>query len=111
GILTGKFTSRRTYAARITELEEAGKFVLRIVGALNLEYDGEFLSLILNKSAGSGRMMRRVKVTEISSITYFVDSSITEIFINDGEYVLTTRFFSKNKSFRNEIKVELKDVQ
>ena len=111
GILTGKFTSKRTYAARITELEEAGKFVLRIVGALNLEYDGEFLSLILNKSAGSGRMMRRVKVTEISSITYFVDSSIAEIFINDGEYVLTTRFFSRNKSFRNEIKVELKDVQ
>ena len=55
--------------------------------------------------------MRRVKVTEISSITYFVDSSIAEIFINDGEYVLTTRFFSRNKSFRNEIKVELKDVQ
>lgn len=53
--------------------------------------------------SGRGRKQRFAKVEELSDITIFSDTSAIEIFINNGETVLTTRVYSEHL----EQKVEL----
>lgn len=63
--------------------------------------DGLF-TLSMGES-GRGRKQRFAKVEELSDITIFSDTSAIEIFINNGETVLTTRVYSEHL----EQKVEL----
>lgn len=57
-----------------------------------LTYDGEILTLRHGVS-GFGRKKRQVKIPAINRIQVLGDYSSLEIFINDGEYVLTTRIY------------------
>lgn len=51
------------------------------------------LSLALTKEAGRGREIRKVKVEQIEQLQIFADTSLMEVYINQGEIVLTTRFY------------------
>ena len=42
--------------------------------------------------------MRYVDVDKISSVEIFVDKSSVEVFVNNGEYVFTTRFYPQKDS-------------
>lgn len=47
--------------------------------------------------ASGGRKLRRAKVGALRNLRILVDSSIIEIFINDGEHVMTTRYYPNHK--------------
>ena len=53
------------------------------------------LRLNMGKS-GRGRKERAAKVEKLRNLTIFSDTSAIEIFVNDGETVMTTRVYSEN---------------
>lgn len=54
--------------------------------------DGIFTLQFLNDT-GCGRKVRKAKIAELRSIRILKDVSMLEIYVNDGEYVFTTRYF------------------
>ena len=46
--------------------------------------------------SGHGRKERVAEVKQLRNLTIFSDTSAIEIFINDGETVMTTRVYSEN---------------
>ena len=50
-------------------------------------------------SVSAGRVIRYVDVDKISSVEILVDKSSVEVFVNNGEYVFTTRFYPQKDSF------------
>ncbi|MCC6094223.1 MAG: glycoside hydrolase family 32 protein [Eubacterium sp.] len=61
--------------------------------AAELSYRDGVLQLSLDPSAGYGRDSRRIRIPHIEFLRVLVDSSILEIYINDGAYVITSRFY------------------
>lgn len=55
---------------------------------------GVFILQFLNDS-GCGRRVRKAKIDELRNIRILKDVSMLEIYINDGEYVFTTRYYPK----------------
>jgi beta-fructofuranosidase len=51
------------------------------------------LRLTISDSAGFGRKERKVIIPDIEFLRILVDSSLLEIYVNDGEYVITSRFY------------------
>ena len=49
-------------------------------------------------SVSAGRGIRYVDVDKISSVEILVDKSSVEVFVNNGEYVFTTRFYPQKDS-------------
>lgn len=47
--------------------------------------------------AAGGRKIRRAEVGELKNIRVLVDTSVIEIYINDGEHVMTTRYYPNHK--------------
>lgn len=74
------------------EFDESAPFVLELRQDTELIYDGDILTLRHGKS-GYGRRKRMTPVDEMKNIQIFVDTSSMEFFINNGEYVLTTRVY------------------
>ena len=60
-----------------------------------LSLEEGILRLNMGKS-GRGRKERAAKVEKLRNLTIFSDTSAIEIFINDGETVMTTRVYSEN---------------
>ena len=58
-----------------------------------LVYADGILSLDLSEKAGRGRGTRQIQIPDIHSLRMIVDTSMMEIYINDGEAVLTSRFY------------------
>ena len=69
---------------------------------LILEYkNGRFEMHFTNQdknSVSAGRGMRYVDVDKILSVEILVDKSSVEVFVNNGEYVFTTRFYPQKDS-------------
>ena len=61
-----------------------------------IEYHDNLLTLSL-KDSGYGRNKRHIVIDKIENVTIFSDVSSLEIFINDGEYALTTRIYDHSK--------------
>ena len=76
----------------LIELKESKAFHLRLRQDTELIYDGEILTLKHGES-GYGRRKRMTPIEAISQLQIFSDTSSLEIFVNDGEYVLTTRVY------------------
>lgn len=60
---------------------------------LTLSYQEGILSLSLTNEAGRGRKLRKAKVEQIEHLQIFADTSLMEIYVNQGEMVLTTRYY------------------
>lgn len=76
----------------LIDFEHSAAFELKLRQDTKLIYDGEILTLKHGKS-GYGRRKRMTPIHEIRQLQLFVDTSSIEIFVNDGEYVLTTRVY------------------
>jgi len=76
----------------LIDLDESKPFHLKLRQDTELIYDNEILTLKHGKS-GYGRNKRITPIPEINQLQLFVDTSSIEIFVNDGEYVLTTRVY------------------
>lgn len=76
-------------------LDHADRMKLQLREDVWLTYEDQILTLSLGKS-GYGRQKRTVELKELRNFTVFSDTSSVEIFINDGEEVMTTRIFSES---------------
>lgn len=91
---------------------------LTVCEGLELTYDGqEELVLKFTSRIGAGRHVRKALLSSLESIRMYMDVSLAEIFINDGELVFTTRLYPQSYSLKIEAKGtvntlwELKDRQ
>lgn len=44
-----------------------------------------------------GRTKRYIKNIDVQNISIYIDESVLEIFINNGEYTMTSRFYDNEK--------------
>lgn len=80
--------------------EQAGSgFVLRYGKEIfSLEFYGEQAAKI-----GRGRTVRRLKMQCLDKLRILLDTSLVEIYLNDGEFVLTSRYYMADGKFDGEI--------
>lgn len=79
------------------DFEGKEDFKLKIRKNVFLEYKENLLTLTMNES-GFGRDKRHIEIEKIKNIRIFNDTSSIEIFINDGEEVMTSRVYSEEIS-------------
>ncbi len=83
-------------AGEVYELDIAfntsAPFHLELRQDTELIYDGKVLTL-QHGISGYGRRKRMTEVSALTKLQIFVDTSSIEIFVNNGEYVLTTRVY------------------
>ena len=72
-----------------------GPFELRLNESCVLSFDGKLVSLRFEDELGSGRQCRRAEVSDVRNVRVLADTSILEIYVNDGEIVFTSRWFPK----------------
>ena len=73
-----------------------GEGVLSFGDFLTLTYkDGKAELLFLKDEQGQGRIGRRALIPHVKSIRVVVDTSILEIYVNDGGWVFSTRYFDE----------------
>lgn len=61
-----------------------------------LFWDNGIFTLQFLNDSGCGRKERKAKIENLRNIRILKDVSMLEIYINDGEYVFTTRYFPKD---------------
>lgn len=61
------------------------------------------LSLHLSEGCGRGRKLRKVQLETLENVRIYADTSMVEIYVNDGETVMTSRFYMENET--REIKI------
>ncbi len=83
------------FEMRIVFEEQTQAMALWLREDVSLSYQGEILTLSLGES-GYGRKSRTVRLKGLRNLTIFSDTSSIEIFLNDGEEVMTTRVFSQS---------------
>lgn len=66
--------------------------------AFMLRCSGGVLSFELTEEAGRGRTSREMKTENIKNIRMIVDTSMVEIYGNDGEFVITSRFYFRDSN-------------
>lgn len=82
----------KTEQTCVDESKKEGKSIQLSEDILLAWQDGIFILEFIN-SSGCGRRMRKAKIDELRNIRILKDVSMLEIYINDGEYVFTTRYF------------------
>lgn len=76
------------------ELENHGsRLTVALAGAAEICWEDGLLTLTLDEACGSGRTVRTADVHKLRSLRLLVDSSSLELFLNDGEQVVTSRFY------------------
>ena len=73
--------------------------------AAELSFQEGVLQLALSREAGYGRTVRKVKVSRIEFLRILVDTSVLEIYANDGKIVMTTRFYPDYAGDRQNLEV------
>lgn len=71
-------------------------FNIQLREDVHLKYQNQILTLSLG-SSGCGRNKRHLAISYILSLTIYSDTSSLEIFINEGQEVMTTRVYSLTK--------------
>lgn len=89
----------------LIEFQTSDAFKLKLRQDTELVYDGEILTLKHGKS-GYGRRKRMTVINDIRQLQIFVDTSSIEIFVNDGEYVLTSRVYPEEGADKIEIEAK-----
>lgn len=74
--------------------DEVTNLTLTIQKDVTVTFDcaSKLLILSLGK-AGRGRKTRSIQLDKLTTLQCFIDHSSLELFINDGEYVMTTRMY------------------
>ncbi|AIR62306.1 glycosyl hydrolase family 32 [Cedecea neteri] len=92
------------------QLEATGNFSLRFGGGLTLDATGQGITL-QRPSLETGEPLYRYWHGAVASLQILCDSSSVEIFINNGEGVMSSRYFplpSERLSFNGESEVTLR---
>lgn len=87
------------YELEISNIAE-NHFKVILSNELILDYaDGRFRMHFISQdkiSVSAGRSMRYVEVDEVKDLKILADRSSVEVFVNDGEYVFSTRYYPEN---------------
>lgn len=76
------------------------EFEIYLRSDTKLTYKDQILNLKPGQS-GYGRDKRKIRIDKIDNISIYSDTSSIEIFINDGEYVMTSRVYSEKNLFKS----------
>ena len=94
GMLVGE--GYTVYEMTISDITK-NRFKVILSEKLILDYaDGKFRMHFTDQdktSVSSGRSMRCVEVEEVENLKILADTSSVEVFVNDGEYVFSTRYY------------------
>ena len=76
---------------------------------IRLEEKEDFfvLKLKLSEAAGEGRKERRVRLGKLDSLRLLLDTSLLELYINDGEAVMTSRFYANEETAAEPFKLTI----
>lgn len=74
----------------IVENINSNNFKADIKGVLLIEYSNDLFKITLNQY---GRKERGLVLSALDKVRILVDSSVAEIYINDGEYAFTTMYY------------------
>ena len=89
------------YELEILNIAE-NHFKVILSNELILDYaDGRFRMHFISQdktSVSAGRSMRYVEVDEVKNLKILTDKSSVEVFVNDGEYVFSTRYYPENQT-------------
>lgn len=81
------------FEMKVTMEDPFKNFALQLRDDVTLVYENQILTFAMGKS-GHGRRQRTLELEKLNNFTVFSDTSSIEIFINDGEEVMTTRVYS-----------------
>lgn len=87
----GKLREKQEHPGRQSETKE-----IQLSDDLLLSWGKGIFTLRFLNDSGCGRKERKAKIRELRSIRLLKDVSMLEIYINDGEYVFTTRYFPED---------------
>ena len=94
GMLAGE--GYPVYEMTISDITK-NRFKVILSEKLIMDYaDGKFRMHFTDQdktSVSSGRSMRYVEVEEVENLKILADTSSVEVFVNDGEYVFSTRYY------------------
>lgn len=91
-----------TFDLEITGITE-NALCIQLTEELTLSYEEGVFAMRFSGDMGQGRTERKAKVTKLHSVRVLCDSSLMEVYVNEGEYVFTTRFYNKEKALTVEI--------
>ncbi len=78
-------------------IENRGSFLqLSIGNAAELSWSDGLFTLHLSQEAGFGRVCRHVRIRELKELQILMDTSSLELFLQNGEHVMSTRFYPQN---------------
>ena len=93
---TFEIEGKERYECRM-EFRTCKQFLLKLKADIQLQYQDKILTLSMEES-GSGRDKRSVALQNITSLHVFMDTSCIEIFVNDGEEVFTSRYYTRKQT-------------
>lgn len=83
--------------------EPANSFSITLDGKLELDFDKEkklFTMKFTDEKYGCGRTVRNAEIDNVRNIRVIADMSSIEVYINDGETVMSTRIYPDNDSVK-----------
>ena len=83
--------------------ESADSFSISLDGKLELGFDKEkklFTMKFTDEKYGCGRTVRNAEIDSVRNIRVIADMSSIEVYINDGETVMSTRIYPDNDSVK-----------
>lgn len=83
--------------------EPADSFSVTLDGKLELDFDKEkklFTMKFTDEKYGCGRTVRNAEIDNVRNIRVIADMSSIEVYINDGETVMSTRIYPDNDSVK-----------
>ena len=71
-----------------------GDFEASIRESVLLKYEDGVFEMIMDSF---GRSIRKLRLESLESVRILLDRSVVEVYINDGEYVMTTMYYTDSK--------------
>ncbi|MER2064144.1 MAG: GH32 C-terminal domain-containing protein, partial [Alkalibacterium sp.] len=91
-----KAENQRTFELLINLKEVKDKVSIHLKEDTILSYDNHVFTLYHGPS-GYGRSERQIEVEDLKMIHVIADTTSLEIFLNDGEYVMSSRVYPKKE--------------
>lgn len=83
-----------------TEQDKIEEFYGIIKKGLELHYKDNVFSMKFIGEGGYGRTQRKGRIEKLHSVRILADTSLIEVYLNQGEMVFTTRIYSDEKEIR-----------
>lgn len=88
------------YEAFISDIDEETNVDIEISSGLDLKYNAKnrTFAMEFKNHIGYGRDIRITKIDSLKNVRVFADTSCVEVYLNQGEYVFTSRYYPAQSS-------------